>query len=378
MVSNLIIFLLGLAFAVGNVIKPSWIRPDIRFSIMDLSILMIYLIYVFKRFPGFKLILEKYRLLIVSVIMFIVISTISLIPAIFRYGAVPVFVGFLYLLRWSAYSLLFIPFLGLLTGHKIKSLSVALCLVIVGTGILQYLFFPDIRPLTVNEWDMHYFRVVGPFLDPGFFGFLLFYVISVSQRTYLLWFLTYIVFAFTYSRSSFLALLSASAFISAKLKQPLYFIIASILILVTVLTLPRQSDGEGVKLERTSSIQARIDNWLQSGSIFVRNSVLGVGFNVYRYAKMEYGFSGKDKWLVSHADAGADSSLLFVAATTGIIGLGVYIYYLRSLWLYFPQNIFSKSILVGLFFHSFFLNSFFYPPIILLISLELAKAYKQP
>jgi hypothetical protein len=100
-----------------------------------------------------------------------------------------------------------------------------------------------------------------------------------------------------------------------------------------------------------------------------------VGFNAYRYAQRDYGFLEEERWQLSHAGAGADSSLLFVLATTGILGLGAYL----KIWLKVLEKSGSKknrllvlTVLGVLLSHSLFLNSLFYPWIMAWLWLVLA------
>jgi O-antigen ligase len=142
---------------------------------------------------------------------------------------------------------------------------------------------------------------------------------------------------------------------------------------ITLIVLPRSPDGEGVKLERTSSIQARIQNWRNSLIIIRDHPIFGVGFNTYRYAQRAYGFTDTSKWLQSHAGAGADSSLLFVTATAGVFGLLAYLWYLRSLNQLRTPNSELQVVLVALLVHSLFLNSLFYPSVMLWLALLTAQ-----
>jgi hypothetical protein len=137
----------------------------------------------------------------------------------------------------------------------------------------------------------------------------------------------------------------------------------------TISFLPRPG-GEGTKLERSNSVQLRFINWSQSLRIFADHPIIGVGFNVYRYAQKRYGFLEQNNWLYSHAGAGADSSLLLVAATTGLIGFSVFLWYLLSIFKIRSQLITVS--LVALSPHSFFLNSLFYPPILIWLALLIA------
>ena len=281
--------------------------------------------------------------------------------------------GFMYLLRWTAYSLLAFPLIAILSSKSRSRLKIILAAILIFTGVAQYLFFPDIRPLVMQNWDPHYFRIVGTLLDPGYLGFLYFAILMTINRT-IFWIPVYFIFAFTYSRSSYLAFLIGSTYLAKFTRSWKYLAACVLLIVITVTSLPRNSDGEGVKLERTNSIFSRLENWSESLKIFARNPILGVGFNTYRYAKRAYGFSPTSKWLTSHADAGADSSILFVAATTGLIGLFGYFIYINTIFQYLGSSLNNKIILIGLLFHSCFLNSLFYPFIMFWLAILLAES----
>ncbi|GAI81903.1 unnamed protein product, partial [marine sediment metagenome] len=128
----------------------------------------------------------------------------------------------------------------------------------------------------------------------------------------------------------------------------------------------RAPGGEGVRLERTATIQSRFGSWQQALIIFRDHPLLGVGFNTYRYAQRNYGFLDQEKWQTSHAEAGVDSSLLFVLATTGIIGFLVYSW-LGSSVIRLSLSVVNAKIglvvlasVAALVCHSFFLNSLFY------------------
>jgi O-antigen ligase len=120
------------------------------------------------------------------------------------------------------------------------------------------------------------------------------------------------------------------------------------------LGLPRP-DGEGVKLERTASIKGRINNWREGGVMFSRYPLLGVGYNALRYAR--------NQPTGNHAGAGWDNSLLVVATTTGVIGLVVFLKFLREVWQ--PSNWLVKTSGVAIIIHSLFVNSLFFPWVML-------------
>lgn len=360
-----IILFLAVAFFLGNYVKPSFISPDIRFSLLDLSVVLIIFTTLY-RSPR-NLIADIGRVFTFKPAwMFILAGLTSLLMAIPRYGWTATLAGSLYLFRWGAYAIVLPAALVPYVKKKEWGLLMWPGLIVVATGIFQYVFSPDIRHLAVSEWDPHYYRIVGTLLDPGFVGILyVFTLINIYLHEWkhivlkwIAWFSAYLALGFTYSRSSFMAFLAAMTFIAYKKKSWKLGIGMWVLMIATIFLLPRTPDGEGVKLERTSSIRARLVNWQRSITIFMDHPVFGVGFNVYRYAQREYEFLDDDKWLKSHAGAGADSSLLFVGATTGIIGLVTYGFYLYRLWKIGNEEL--RSVVVALLVHSWFLNSLFY------------------
>jgi O-antigen ligase len=267
-----------------------------------------------------------------------------------------------------------------LTLDNFTKILVCLGIIVAIFGLIQYLVWPDLRSLETAQWDPHYFRVVSTFLDPGFTGLILVFSLILivglflntpsknkNQKKILVLagVVIYLALALTYSRSSYLAYLIAAAVFSWFRKSTKLFLTALIILIITIVLLPRPG-GEGVRLERWASIEARIRSWRNASVIFLDHPIFGVGFNSYRYAQRDYGFLGED-WQENHAGSGADSSLLFVLATTGIIGLAAYFW----LWLKLAKISYSEarrkpmalavfSTLAAVWVHSFFLNSLFY------------------
>ncbi len=355
---------LAIAFIFGNLYKFSFFSPEVRISALDITVFSLTLL-------ALPLNLNKYRHLTIPVLIFFTVSLVSLIFALPVYGWPAIFVGSMYLARWVVYSLSFTSIIQLIKPQQIDHLLYSLGVITAILGLAQYAVFPDVRSLAVAEWDPHYFRVVGTLLDPGFTGLILVFTLifltlnPLKNRLINLisWSASYLAFALTYSRSSYTAFLVSMAYIAWKIKGWKFFLGILLLFTVTVAILPRAPDGEGVKLERTSSIQARIDSWTTAWRIFNQHPILGVGFNTYRYAQ------GAN--LKSHAGAGADSSLLFVAATTGLVGLLAYLWYiskLRGIHYYLP----------ALLIHSLFLNSLFYPAVMVWIALLLSVSDSPP
>jgi O-antigen ligase len=139
----------------------------------------------------------------------------------------------------------------------------------------------------------------------------------------------------------------------------------------STLSFSKRDMALGISSASTTSNLLSIKN---SFKIFSQNPFLGTGFNVYRYVQKNQGLLPQDDWLENHAGAGADSSLLFVAATTGVIGLVCYLFYLIRLFKLPNLNYYVIPLLA----HSLFLNSLFYPAVLVWLSILVAKEYKIP
>ncbi len=324
-----------------------------------------------------------------EIAVFAILAAFSLAINAFRLERLEIFIALLYLLRWLAYAGLYFYAVSadFFSPRQLIEFLAGIGFMSAVFGLIQYLLWPDLRASTVFNWDPHYFRIVGTFLDPGYtalifvFTLILFWQIgscfqtTVRQKK-LLWFLgivVYLALALTYSRSGYVAFLIAAAFFAWYQKKPKVFFIALLVLTVTVFILPRP-EGEGVRLERTASSLARIINWGQTIRVFSHHPLFGVGFNAYRYAQRDFGFLDAG-WQQNHAGAGGDSSLLFVLATTGLFGGIAYLcLWGKVFWRHFhhPKSAALAATLVSLWGHSFFLNRQFYPWVLAWIWLLLA------
>ena len=270
-------------------------------------------------------------------------AVISLIGAAFRMPLNQILIGSLYLVRFMVYSLLI--------NLSIKPVYLIwFSSLVAGFGLVQYLLVPDTRWLFTLNWDEHYYRLLSTLFDPNFTGIILVLglvlVYFYRPKTWWLYALHLGALLLTYSRSSYLALFAAIvavAVLTRKFKLILYILI----FLFSLWFLPRPG-GEGVKLERIMSVKQRLSNY-QLGLEFWRKSpVVGLGFNTLRYFRDNQ---------VSHSASGLDSSLIFVLATSGSVGLLAYLNLLRCLW---QTSLVMKVTLAALLTHSLFVNSLFY------------------
>lgn len=356
-----------------------FLGSEVHFYMTDVVLLLLLLSWGIWRLRQKK---KKYQLppLALPIFSFAVISLLSLGVASPLLSNREVMVSGLYLGRWLVYAGLYFVVFDV-RRRWFKTADWLKFLVIIGVtiaffGFVQYFLYPNLKALEVLEWDPHYYRLVSTFLDPGFTGLILvlclIILVNLFFRNRNNWWLilgsavVYVALVLTHSRSSYLAFLVGIGIVSWLRKNAKLFVISLVILLLSLLVLP-QPKGEGGKLTRTYSIVDRFESWQNALTIIKDHPLLGVGFNAYRYAQRDYGFLEEEKWQESHAGAGADSSLLFVLATTGVLGLVGYLWYLISAgFLAFWQRrrvigIVCLASLGAVVAHSFFLNSLFYP-----------------
>lgn len=284
----------------------------------------------------------------------------------------------LYLGRIVAYVLFTASFLPLeITWHKQNILFIgyiASGILVLFWGILQYIFLPDTRFLSVLGWDDHYYRLISTQFDPAFTGMMfvftfayLFRLKTIFEKNkyffYLLLFLLTNGVLFTYSRASYLSfigVLLGGFYFEKKLNffknSLLYFLILFILALPF---LPKPG-GEGVRLNRTSTIESRKEIAIRDISkLHGYQWIIGHGL----FISSE---QSQDQNRPNHAHL-SDNVLLTIFTGTGIIGC--YIFFLLAFkWgKYLYENdsnffVITLSVLI----HSFFNNTLFQPFMLLL------------
>jgi hypothetical protein len=271
------------------------------------------------------------------------------------------FTSLLYLARASAY-FLFVLFLKKEFGQK-KIIQVFLnaSLIMLAIAFLQYLFLPDLTSLYHLGFDDHFYRLTGTLLDPNFTGLLfvfnwLYYAKQpkLNKKTVFLAIVFLIGIALTYSRAAYLSLILASCYLLLKSKKThkLFILLTVTLFLTLIPFLPKKSGGEGVNLQRTSSIEARIVTAKQ----FINKNqgltvIVGQGPFTPQYQTNKEG-------LISHARF-ADNFLIFLYNGFGLFG-GILILILlaqESKKQISSDNHFKISLLIALLTHSLFNNN---------------------
>ncbi len=358
--SNIFIFLFFIMFPFGQIIRLGIIHPiDIVVGIAGAYTLMVNLKrpQIFRYFENF---------LYIALFSWIFGSLIFLRPE--------AVIGFLYLLRLSAY-LFFLVYIWnfakksgsnkLLILNSLTSVSV----ISAGFGWLQYFAFPAIRPFSVWGWDDHLFRLVGTFLDPSFLGIIIVFGLLISIYRYmsnrkrpLILIIAFLLIslAFTYSRASYLAFLAGAVVIGLDQKKTKLVIYLFLTLAALILILPT-SGNTILKITREFSAIARVDNYLETINIYKMSPVFGVGYDNLCLAKSRFvGYINAQ----SHACSGSDSSILFILATTGlagIISLAYAVWGLKESVGRSPHRGILLSSFAALFVHSLFSNSLVYP-----------------
>lgn len=342
-----LVILLFAVFPLGQLTRFNIPGTEIVLHLNDFVVFAAVLFWLFKR-PKISGPLVK------PLLFFGAAIAMSLLLNVARFTPRELLTAALYPLRFFTYAGLYFLFRDLSTDNQKLAFRWLLIVALITTafGLAQYIFVPDVAFLAAFDWDDHYYRLIGTFLDPGFTGAILVLGLLVayflrSQAVIPI----YIALALTYSRASYLMYLLGFAAVAYYKKSLKIAAIAALILGATILVLPK-STGEGTKLSRENSIIARINNWKQTVTVWSEHPLFGVGFNTYRYV---VGASPQ-----SHS-GGADSSIFLVLATTGTLGVASYLYLLWTMWKMGKSNLLFAASFLAVVAHSFFNNTLFYP-----------------
>ncbi len=367
----LLVLILAFALTSGQLIRVPFAQGSI--TILDITIALFCLRGLLKT----KLQLRKPPARITAALIFIFFAILSLIFTPLHLKFSEYITSFLYIVRFCLYILFAWLIFSAAFGDFRKSLKKILLLSGISfaiLGLLQFTFFPNLEFLSFLGWDPHYFRTVSTFFDPNFAGgFLVLTLLLVThnfatdKKWNTLFFITvYLALLTTFSRSSYAMFLTSGLTLSVLKRSKKFFIVTIILFAILLLgfRIYAQLVATPRNIDRTQSASFRLNTWQQGLELFQKSPILGIGFNAYRYGIKEYNL-GDMQFLESHGSSSNDSSILFVASTTGILGLTAYLYFLwNMLKLSDKKNFILTAGLTGLIIHSFFANSLFYPPLL--------------
>jgi hypothetical protein len=313
-VSTIVLLFTCFSYFIGQIFRINLFNTS--FPLIDISIILLFVINIFYHLKNKTLkVKNKYFL------YFLIFAWSFLFFNLFKYQILslkPVF----YLVRLTCLLSFFIFPINL--ENKIKNVFYLSIIANIIFGFIQYFFWPDFTYFDASSWDPHLYRLVSSFFDPTFTGLIyLFFIIKLfldkkfPYRWPLLIF-TYIAMVLTYSRSTYLTFLLAFTFIALHLKKIKIFLLSFLIITSTIFILPRQA-GEGTKLERTSSIAAKIENYQEGWQTFTKSPLIGLGYNNLPFIR-------NIKIPNSHANSGFDGSIMTLLTTTGILGTIFFIF----------------------------------------------------
>lgn len=372
--ASLLLFVLPLGSLLRfPLVKGAFISP------LDIAAGLVFVLLAIKTIKAKQF--PKPRKVFLALAVFFLVGVGSLALNSFRYDVEQILPSLLYAFRFLVYSSILFCTLEISERgkEKLQALLVVSGSLIVLFGFIQFVFYQNLRNLLYLGWDDHLYRLFSTFLDPNFAG--AFFVLLLIYVGYLYYFrvfknkfarfylfvlslLTLLAILLTHSRSAFIMLMVSVGIIIAKtfsLKKSL--LTALLLLLVFVLFSNRHV--ENLNPLRMASTEARLLSINDALVVVGNNPIYGIGFNAYRYAQVQNGLKNETGALLSHADGTTDNSFLFVTATTGIIGLILYVNYYKQILFHVRKKgrIFLIALIVGLFVNSLFINSLFYPPI---------------
>ena len=368
-----VLFFISLLF--GTVVSVM-VYPGVTLYLHDFFLVLLLALSVLTKTK------QKHRAkLLPFIALFGIVSLISLLVNGYRLSLFDLGVSSLYLIRWLMYAGLY----GVVLRKQTNTTSWLTGLFGVGVGyalvgLIQFFLYPDLRNLMYLGWDPHYYRLFSTILDPNFAGiifvfttFLGFYFYVQSKRGWLLGatLIPFIALILTFSRSSYMAFFVGAltfAFLEKKWKP----IVVSVILFIFLFFIIPNPGKAYLHMDRIVTSIARIENWREPVTLIRKSPVFGYGFNTLRYIKDK---SSADD-AVSHAGAGVDNSFLFILATTGIIGFGAYIWLLVSIIRFtLTITVLNKdtrvyghmmlATLVAVFVHSQFVNSLFFPQVMI-------------
>lgn len=401
-----LLFLISISF--GEVARFDF-GNGVAFTLADISLFFLLLSWIVIRN---KKILQAAGncFFIKPLLIFAIVCFISLAVNYKSLNPTAFIVSFLYLIRFLFYAGIF--FVVKSFSSEMKKISVFALIILAAVldfwGYIQYFFYPSLRNLYYLGWDEHLYRLFSVFLDPNFaavifagnFFFLLSIIFTLKKNQprfnrsqkikkifiSALCLLTFIAAIMTYSRSGIVMLVVSSfcfLFLIGKKKWP---VTLALILLIFTIFLSKTHQSEGTNFLRTASVNARIKSMQRGLQIFKDHPVLGVGFNSYRYAQQRYGYK-QSAVLSNHAGAGVENSYIFILATTGAVGFAAFLFFwekilqfiyrkiseIKTVNKYYYQAFFS--VIIGLLVNAFFINSLFYPFVLIYVWMFLGFIY---
>lgn len=354
------VWILTLSIISGQLIKLPIINLGV--TILDLTVLAFCCYGIFK----IKFHLKKPPLFVKFSLPFIFICLISLILTPLNLNLIQELSSLAYIIRFTSFILFgWLIYSDAFLNFKENSQKVLIFsgIVLGVLGLLQLIFLPDLRFLSIQGWDPHFMRTVSTFFDPNFLGaYLVLTLLLLQKSSWGIILLVYIALLTTFSRGAYLTFGVSFLTLTILNRSIKLFLLTGMLSLGLFLGYSSYQKSVAVprNIDRTKSAEYRLDSWQQGFLMFQKNPVLGVGYNAYRYGLEQYKLADQN-FISSRGASSNDSSFLFVLATTGVLGLASYLTFLFSIMWIGRKNYILLAGLAGLIVQSFFANTLFYP-----------------
>lgn len=415
------VFFLFFSLLAGQMLRI-YIFGGASVTLLDLVAIGIVLVNIKTIFSWknnlFSSALKKYML------CFIACAVISLVVNIPSFGFSAILISSLYLMRLAVYTVCAILVVKKFNDkHKYNFLRVFYIFTFLFSllGLVQFVLYPDLRNLSYLGWDPHFGRIFSTFLDPNFAGFVMvmgiligvsqchpeqskgslnsfenkifdirpaewdirqrfFAMLRMTNKTSILnefkllntliLFILISTLALTYSRSSYLSLIAGLIILSVVRHTYRKLSLIVVFTLFFLIIVSPKPIGEGGKLERASTVDARIENFGKYLNLYMQRPMLGYGFNTLKYINVNNNYINSADLNISHSAGGVDNSILFILMTTGIPGLIFSALIIIEILKY--KDLLLSAIIFSLLSHTMFQNTIFYPQIFILAAVFVA------
>lgn len=392
-------YVLLFSFCLGQFGRLPGFSGEVRVYLWDLAAALLVLVWLVEKL-GVSRELHFDQRIGLPLLLFSLFSLLSLLNGWRWVGVGEWLVAAGYWVRWVVYAGVYFVVYDLTSRDEDWAKHATNWLIWSGVilavlGFVQLAIFPNLTELDPRlGWDPHQNRLFATWLDPNFLG--AYFVLSMAlvlgrffadPKDRLLDILDLgilgLALFLTFSRSAW-GMLAVVIGVFGLLKSPKLLFLMLLLFGGAYFLVPRVQTRLAGVTDPADSAHFRYLSWNHAVAVIRKYPWLGVGFNAFRYVQEREGLFRDERGVdqpSAHAGAGSDSSLLLVWATTGIFGLISYFWLYGSLLWHSLTNYLRKfrgqsarsrflalaffAGLVGLLAESSFINSLFYPPILI-------------
>ncbi len=298
---------------------------------------------------------------------FQIVLVLTFLPSLGQFNHNELLIGFGYLVRLEAYLMLYwvARSWGQAVSPQLYQRYFLWATVIVAiVGFVQLATFGDFRFMADFGWDPHVGRLLSTFYDPNFVAiflglgliinttFLCYGQIRYRRWHYLIGLILLVAMYLTFSRSGILSTALVMILLGFRRHWKAGLLITAIFALIMLLpgrlgsrfsslvTSTKIESGQGgliVTSGDNDTGSQRLLSWKRAFEVIKSEPLTGVGYNNFGPATAKLGLRKEAEESIGSAQA-SDSSLLDIWATSGIIGLGLFIW--------FAFRLLKKSLLV--------------------------------